>query len=63
MGLSVMGIEAAMLTSQIDKEEETRVYKVLEHGGEDLRFVYVTPEKVSRRLTSSSILISLVPVG
>ncbi|GAQ81432.1 Helicase conserved C-terminal domain containing protein [Klebsormidium nitens] len=48
MGLSVMGIEAAMLTSQIDKEEETRVYKALEHGGQDLRFVYVTPEKVAK---------------
>jgi superfamily II DNA helicase RecQ len=46
MGLSVMGIEAAMLTSQVEKEEETRIYKALEHGGQDLRFVYVTPEKV-----------------
>lgn len=54
MGLSAMGIEAAMLTSQIGKEEETKIYKALEHGGQELRFVYVTPEKVRNSLSTFS---------
>ncbi|KAH1105660.1 hypothetical protein J1N35_009428 [Gossypium stocksii] len=48
MGLVASGIPARMLTSTTSKEDEKFIYKALEKGEEDLRLLYVTPEKVSK---------------
>ncbi|KAK5813894.1 ATP-dependent DNA helicase Q-like 2 [Gossypium arboreum] len=48
MGLVASGIPAHMLTSTTSKEDEKFIYKALEKGEEDLKLLYVTPEKVSK---------------
>ncbi|KAG4135952.1 hypothetical protein ERO13_D08G248500v2 [Gossypium hirsutum] len=48
MGLVASGIPARMLTSTTSKEDEKFIYKALEKGEEDLKLLYVTPEKVSK---------------
>lgn len=48
MGLAALGISAYMLTSTSGKENEKFVYKALEKGEDDLKILYVTPEKVSK---------------
>ncbi|GKB10091.1 RecQ helicase L2, partial [Tanacetum coccineum] len=48
MGLTALGIQASMLTSTTNKEDEKYIYKALEKGEGDLRVLYVTPEKVSK---------------
>ncbi|CAN6893786.1 unnamed protein product [Brassica oleracea] len=48
MGLTALGISAYMLTSTSGKENEKFVYKALEKGEDDLKILYVTPEKVSK---------------
>ncbi|XP_039006253.1 ATP-dependent DNA helicase Q-like 2 isoform X1 [Hibiscus syriacus] len=48
MGLVASGIPANMLTSTTSKEDEKSIYKALEKGEEDLKLLYVTPEKVSK---------------
>lgn len=48
MGLVASGIPAHMLTSTTSKEDEKFIYKALEEGEEDLKLLYVTPEKVSK---------------
>ncbi|XP_010540692.1 PREDICTED: mediator of RNA polymerase II transcription subunit 34 [Tarenaya hassleriana] len=48
MGLAALGIPAFMLTSTTSKENEKFVYKALEKGEEDLKILYVTPEKISK---------------
>ncbi|XP_040367131.1 ATP-dependent DNA helicase Q-like 2 isoform X2 [Rosa chinensis] len=48
MGLEALGIPAHMLTSTTSKEEEKLIYKALEKGEEDLKILYVTPEKISK---------------
>lgn len=48
MGLVASGIPARMLTSTTSKEDEKFIYKALEEGEEDLKLLYVTPEKVSK---------------
>lgn len=48
MGLAALGISAFMLTSTSGKENEKFVYKALEKGEDDLKILYVTPEKVSK---------------
>ncbi|GJX16087.1 ATP-dependent DNA helicase Q-like 2 protein [Tanacetum coccineum] len=48
MRLTALGIQASMLTSTTNKEDEKYIYKTLEKGEGDLRVLYVTPEKVSK---------------
>ncbi|KAG9452886.1 hypothetical protein H6P81_005790 [Aristolochia fimbriata] len=48
MGLSALGIPAYMLTSTTSKEDEKFIYKALEGGHEELKILYVTPEKTSK---------------
>ncbi|XP_055820800.1 ATP-dependent DNA helicase Q-like 2 isoform X2 [Solanum dulcamara] len=48
MGLSALGIPAFMLTSTTTKENEKFIYKALEKGGDELKILYVTPEKISK---------------
>ncbi|KFK44909.1 hypothetical protein AALP_AA1G318600 [Arabis alpina] len=48
MGLAALGISAYMLTSTSGKENEKFVYKTLEKGEDELKILYVTPEKVSK---------------
>lgn len=48
MGLAALGIPAFMLTSTTSKENEKFIYKALEKGDEELKILYVTPEKVSK---------------
>lgn len=48
MGLTALNIPARMLTSTTTKEEEKLIYKALEKGGEQLKLLYVTPEKISK---------------
>ncbi|KAL0854615.1 hypothetical protein Bca101_059767 [Brassica carinata] len=48
MGLAALGISAYMLTSTSGKENEKFVYKALEKGEDELKILYVTPEKVSK---------------
>ncbi|CAH8360026.1 unnamed protein product [Eruca vesicaria subsp. sativa] len=48
MGLAALGISAYMLTSTSGKDNEKFVYKALEKGEDDLKILYVTPEKVSK---------------
>ncbi|GMI88705.1 ARABIDOPSIS THALIANA RECQ 2, RECQ helicase L2 [Hibiscus trionum] len=48
MGLVASGIPANMLTSSTSKEDEKSIYQALEKGEEDLKLLYVTPEKVSK---------------
>eukprot|EP00850_Spirogloea_muscicola_P001648 SM000006S19413 [mRNA] locus=s6:620903:626921:+ [translate_table: standard] len=54
MGLTALGIAAAMLTSITTKAEMAAIYSALEKGEGQLRLLYVTPEKVakSKRLMS-----------
>ncbi|XP_059663039.1 ATP-dependent DNA helicase Q-like 2 isoform X2 [Cornus florida] len=48
MGLAALGIPAFKLTSTTIKEDEKFIYKALEKGGEELKILYVTPEKISK---------------
>ncbi|KAL3613819.1 Werner syndrome ATP-dependent helicase [Castilleja foliolosa] len=48
MGLAALGIQAFMLTSTTNKDDEKFIYKALEKGEEELRILYVTPEKISK---------------
>lgn len=48
MGLTALGISAAMLTSVTSKEEEKTIYKSLEKGEGELKLLYVTPEKIAK---------------
>ncbi|TMW97445.1 hypothetical protein EJD97_005505 [Solanum chilense] len=48
MGLAALGIPAFMLTSTTTKENEKFIYKALEKGGDELKILYVTPEKISK---------------
>lgn len=48
MGLVASGIPAFMLTSTTSKEDEKFIYKALEKGDEDIKLLYVTPEKISK---------------
>ncbi|XVF00024.1 hypothetical protein REPUB_Repub03eG0250600 [Reevesia pubescens] len=48
MGLVASGIPAFMLTSTTNKEDEKFIYKALEKGEEDVKLLYVTPEKISK---------------
>ncbi|GAB4857919.1 Werner syndrome ATP-dependent helicase [Ancistrocladus abbreviatus] len=48
MGLTALGIPAYTLTSTTTKEDEKFIYKALEKGGEELKILYVTPEKISK---------------
>lgn len=48
MGLAALGIPASMLTSTTTKEDEKFLYKALEKGDEELKILYVTPEKISK---------------
>ncbi|XP_065877865.1 ATP-dependent DNA helicase Q-like 2 isoform X2 [Euphorbia lathyris] len=48
MGLTALNIPARRLTSTTSKEEEKLIYKALEKGEEDLKILYVTPEKISK---------------
>ncbi|XVE53924.1 hypothetical protein DITRI_Ditri03aG0041000 [Diplodiscus trichospermus] len=48
MGLVASGIPAFMLTSTTNKEDEKFIYKALEKGEEDIKLLYVTPEKISK---------------
>lgn len=48
MGLTALGIPAYMLTSTTSKEIEKFIYKALEKGDEELKILYVTPEKISK---------------
>ncbi|XP_068649970.1 ATP-dependent DNA helicase Q-like 2 [Aristolochia californica] len=48
MGLSALGVPAYMLTSTTGKENEKFIYKALEGGNEELKILYVTPEKISK---------------
>ncbi|KAI5071425.1 hypothetical protein GOP47_0013676 [Adiantum capillus-veneris] len=48
MGLTALGIPAAMLTSVTSKEQEKTVYKSLEKGESELKLLYVTPEKIAK---------------
>ncbi|CAA0814930.1 Mediator of RNA polymerase II transcription subunit 34 [Striga hermonthica] len=48
MGLAALGIQAFMLTSTTNKEDEKFIYKALEKGEGDLKILYVTPEKISK---------------
>lgn len=48
MGLTALGIQAAMLTSVTSKEEEKTIYKSLEKGEGELKILYVTPEKIAK---------------
>eukprot|EP00850_Spirogloea_muscicola_P002257 SM000008S22346 [mRNA] locus=s8:1182285:1188314:- [translate_table: standard] len=54
MGLTALGIAAAMLTSTTTKADVAAIYSALEKGEGQLRLLYVTPEKVakSKRLMS-----------
>ncbi|GER39806.1 ATP-dependent DNA helicase RecQ family protein [Striga asiatica] len=45
MGLAALGIQAFMLTSTTNKEDEKFIYKALEKGEGNLKILYVTPEK------------------
>ncbi|KAK7407033.1 hypothetical protein VNO78_08673 [Psophocarpus tetragonolobus] len=47
MGLTALGIPAYMLTST-NKGDEKFIYKALEKGEEELKILYVTPEKISK---------------
>ncbi|OIV92939.1 hypothetical protein TanjilG_20601 [Lupinus angustifolius] len=48
MGLTALGIPAYMLTSTTSKDNEKFIYKALEKGEEELKVLYVTPEKISK---------------
>ncbi|KAG2680523.1 hypothetical protein I3760_11G102000 [Carya illinoinensis] len=48
MGLTALGIPAYMLTSTTSKEDEKFIYRALEKGEENLKILYVTPEKISK---------------
>ncbi|KAL4302340.1 hypothetical protein GQ457_10G015510 [Hibiscus cannabinus] len=48
MGLVASGIPANMLTSTTSKEDEKSIYQALEKGEQDIKLLYVTPEKVSK---------------
>ncbi|XP_075109311.1 ATP-dependent DNA helicase Q-like 2 isoform X3 [Nicotiana tabacum] len=48
MGLAALGIPAFMLTSTTSKENEKFIYKALEKGDDELKILYVTPEKISK---------------
>lgn len=48
MGLAALGIPAFMLTSTTTKEKEKFIYKALEKGDDELKILYVTPEKISK---------------
>ncbi|XVF87923.1 hypothetical protein PTKIN_Ptkin19aG0007400 [Pterospermum kingtungense] len=48
MGLVASGIPAFMLASTTSKEDEKFIYKALEKGEEDIKLLYVTPEKISK---------------
>ncbi|WCJ20620.1 ATP-dependent DNA helicase Q-like 2 [Euphorbia peplus] len=48
MGLTALNIPARRLTSTTSKEEEKLIYRALEKGEEDLKILYVTPEKISK---------------
>ncbi|KAK6782743.1 hypothetical protein RDI58_020539 [Solanum bulbocastanum] len=48
MGLAALGIPAFMLTSTTTKENEKFIYRALEKGGDELKILYVTPEKISK---------------
>ncbi|WMV43041.1 hypothetical protein MTR67_036426 [Solanum verrucosum] len=48
IGLAALGIPAFMLTSTTIKENEKFMYKALEKGGDELKILYVTPEKISK---------------
>ncbi|KAH7439704.1 hypothetical protein KP509_04G073400 [Ceratopteris richardii] len=48
MGLTALGVAAAMLTSVTSKEEEKTIYKSLEKGEGELKLLYVTPEKIAK---------------
>lgn len=48
MGLTALGIPAYMLTSTTSKEDEKFIHRALEKGEENLKILYVTPEKISK---------------
>eukprot|EP00850_Spirogloea_muscicola_P005375 SM000024S07837 [mRNA] locus=s24:828308:834278:+ [translate_table: standard] len=48
MGLTALGIAAAMLTSTTTKAEVAAIYSALEKDEGQLRLLYVTPEKVAK---------------
>ncbi|CAH9128050.1 unnamed protein product [Cuscuta epithymum] len=48
MGLTALGIPAFKLTSTTTKDDEKYIYKALEKGEEELKILYVTPEKISK---------------
>eukprot|EP00252_Welwitschia_mirabilis_P014407 TRINITY_DN3165_c0_g1_i1.p1 TRINITY_DN3165_c0_g1~~TRINITY_DN3165_c0_g1_i1.p1 ORF type:complete len:752 (-),score=164.35 TRINITY_DN3165_c0_g1_i1:322-2577(-) len=48
MGLTALGVHAGMLTSTTSKENEKAIYRSLEKGEDDLKILYVTPEKISK---------------
>ncbi|XP_073042732.1 ATP-dependent DNA helicase Q-like 2 isoform X2 [Primulina eburnea] len=48
MGLAALGLQAFMLTSTTNKDEEKFIYKALEKGEGELKILYVTPEKISK---------------
>lgn len=48
MGLAALGLQAFMLTSTTNKDDEKFIYKALEKGEGELKILYVTPEKISK---------------
>ncbi|PRQ19149.1 putative DNA helicase [Rosa chinensis] len=53
MGLEALGIPAHMLTSTTSAEEEKLIYKALEKGEGDLKILYVTPQKILKKIISN----------